>query len=260
MSNQIKNRDGGRAIAGLLLVGVGAALLLRNMDFPFFPYWLFTWPMILVLVGIYTGVKHNFRNNSWIILIGLGAFFLVDDIFPGISVRPFFWPIIIILIGIVFILRPRSSSRWRDYRRDYRRDYDTQFRSGDYYTSSGFTTEKTRDAGDLLHISSIFSGVNRTVLSKNFQGGNISCVFGGAEVDFTQADINGRVILRIEQVFGGVKLIVPSHWVVQNELDGVFHGVEDKRGYKSPSTIANPDKVLILKGSSVFGGVEIKSY
>jgi len=255
MSNQIKNRDGGRAIAGLLLVGVGAALLLRNMDFPFFPYWIFTWPMILILVGIYSGVKNNFRNNSWIILIGLGIFFLADDIIPGISVRPYFWPIIIISVGVLFILRPRSN-RWRDYRRDY----DNQFRSETSYSTSGFTTEKTTEAGDILHISSVFSGVNRTVLSKNFQGGNISCVFGGAEVDFTQADINGRAILRIEQVFGGVKLIVPSHWVVQNELDGVFHGVEDKRGYKSPSTIANPDKVLILKGSCVFGGVEIKSY
>ncbi len=255
MSNQIKNRDRGRAIAGLLLVGVGAALLLRNMDFPFFPYWIFKWPMILILVGIYSGVKDNFRNNSWIILIGLGIFFLADYIIPGISVRPYFWPIVIISVGVFFILRPRSS-RWREYRRDY----DNQFGSGTSYSTSGFTTEKTTEAGDILHISSVFSGVNRTVLSKNFQGGNISCVFGGAEVDFTQADINGRAILRIEQVFGGVKLIVPSHWVVQNELDGVFHGVEDKRGYKSPSTIANPDKVLILKGSCVFGGVEIKSY
>ena len=58
--------------------------------------------------------------------------------------------------------------------------------------------------------------------------------------------------------FGGAKIIVPSNWVVQNEIDGVFHGVEDKRNYNSSGL--NSDKVLVLKGSAVFGGVEIRSY
>ena len=59
-----KRKDEGRIIGGLILVGVGAALLLRNTGFPL-PYWLFSWPMILILIGIYSGVKHNFRNSRW---------------------------------------------------------------------------------------------------------------------------------------------------------------------------------------------------
>jgi predicted membrane protein len=82
---------------------------------------------------------------------------------------------------------------------------------------------------------------------------------GGAEIDLTQADIQGTAIIRIEQVFGGTKLIVPPHWIVNNDIDGIFHGVEDKRRMQPGSNI-DANKVLILKGSSIFGGIDIKSY
>ena len=115
------------------------------------------------------------------------------------------------------------------------------------------------DKGDFIKIDSVFSGVNRTILSKNFQGGKIACVFGGAEIDLTQADITGTVTIKMEVVFGGVKLIVPSNWGVQSDIDGAFHNVDDKRKYNSAIT-ADPNKMLILRGSAVFGGVEVKSY
>jgi len=110
-----------------------------------------------------------------------------------------------------------------------------------------------------LNISSVFSGVERKILSKNFKGGRIACVFGGAEIDFTQADIQGEVLLKIEQVFGGTKLIVPNNWTVVNDIDGVFHGAEDKRTNFSANT-TDPNKVLRVKGSAVFAGIEIKSF
>ncbi|MBY0482875.1 MAG: cell wall-active antibiotics response protein [Chitinophagaceae bacterium] len=250
-TNQFPNKPSGRGntIAGLILVGVGVTLVLRNMNFPF-PDWIFTWPMILILIGIYTGVKHNFRNSAWFILIFIGCFFLFDKLIPGISLEPYFWPILIIGVGILFILRPGRS---------YRAE---QFKYKDWGTSEsfqGFASTTGVDNNDYLNISSVFSGIQRSVLSKNFHGGRISCVFGGAEIDLTQADITGIVTLRMEAVFGGVKLIVPPHWQVINEIDGVFHGVDDKR--KSPTgAYAEINKTLILKGSVVFGGIEIRSY
>src|SRR5882724_10056618 len=90
MDNNFKTnrRHEGRIFAGLILVGVGAALLLRNSGFPL-PYWLFTWPTILILVGIYSGVKHNFKNNTWIILICVGGFFLADRFDPTLRLAPY---------------------------------------------------------------------------------------------------------------------------------------------------------------------------
>lgn len=253
MSNNVRHSESGRIVAGIILVGVGGILLLREMGF-FFPRWIFSWPMILILVGIYTGVKNNFRNNSWIFLLAIGGIFLLNQIIPSLRLQPYFWPILIMSAGLLFILRPRSYKVMEtDKEEDYLRWQDTPGEA-----TAGTPLTALPHQPDFLKVSSIFSGVNRTVLSKNFQGAHITCVFGGSEVNFSQADITGPVIIKTEVVFGGVKLIVPPHWAVQNEIDGIFHGVEDKRRFNVMPDI-NPSKVIILRGSVVFGGIEIKN-
>ncbi len=87
MKNNFRNSESGRIIAGIILVGVGGVLLLRELGF-FFPRWLFSWPMILILIGVYTGVKNNFRNNSWIIMLAIGTFFLVNKMIPSLQLQP----------------------------------------------------------------------------------------------------------------------------------------------------------------------------
>ena len=57
---------------------------------------------------------------------------------------------------------------------------------------------------------------------------------------------------------GGTRLIVPSHWNVISEVVSVFGGIDDKRVLQ-PSSF-NADKVLIIKGTSFMGGVDISSY
>jgi hypothetical protein len=250
-----KRRQESRIFAGLILVGVGAALLLRNSGFPL-PYWLFSWPAILILVGLYSGVKHNFRNNTWIILIAVGSFFLVDKFMPEMRLQPYFWPVAIIALGVIFILRPHRSGWLCEKDDEKKNDANAIGNSGWQQAGDG---SYSTDSSDSLKMSSVFSGVKRNIVSKNFQGGKISCVFGGADVDLTQADIQGKAEIRFEVVFGGVKLVVPPHWIVYNELDGVFHGVDDKRKFNT-ATGSPAEKILTLRGSVVFGGVEIRSY
>lgn len=108
-----------------------------------------------------------------------------------------------------------------------------------------------------VDVTAIFSGVKRRVLSKNFLGGDITAFMGGAEIDLTQADIHGTTVMDITTIFGGVKLIVPPDWDVQSHATAVFGGVEDKR-YTHVAVQAN--KVLVLDGVAVFGGIEIRSY
>lgn len=251
-SNNFKNREGGRVIAGLILVGVGAALLLRNTGFPM-PYWLFSWPVILILVGIYSGFKHNFRNNTWLILIIIGGFFLADRVIPDLRLAPYFWPLFIIAMGLLFIVRPRRYNTFSsDNDGTWRKDPGGTWQKGNSETIS-------TDSNDYIRVNSVFSGVKKNIVSKSFKGGQITSVFGGSEIDLSQADINGKVQLKFEVVFGGAKIIVPSHWSITNNIDGVFHGVDDKRRSNLAVTI-DPGKELILTGSVVFGGVEIRSY
>jgi predicted membrane protein len=247
-------RHNNRILAGLFLLLIGAAFLMKEMDFPFFPGWLFTWPMILIAIGIYTGIKHEFRNPGWIVPIIIGGIFLADEMNFGFDFHRFIIPIIIIAVGFVMIVRPRRNKDWHwRNREDWKQKYPPS--TGDAYTK----TDNPQDysSGDHFDSTSIFGGTKKVIVSKNFQSGDITCFMGGCEVDFSQADVQKPAVVDVTQVFGGTKLIVPSNWTIRTDMTAFFGSIEDKR--QQPLN-ADPSKLLILQGTSVFGGIEIRNY
>jgi predicted membrane protein len=245
-----RNKRDGRIIAGLFLLVVGALFFMKELSFPFFPNWLFTWPMILITIGIYTGLKHQFRNPGWIIMVVIGGIFLIDDMNVGFDIHRFIVPIVIVSVGLIMIMRPRRDrgwgrSNWSDPQGEKKNDPLDSAQRPDY------TSE------DFFDSTAVFGSSKKVIISKDFKGGDITCFMGGCEIDFTQADIIKPAVIDMTLVFGGGKIIVPADWQVVIHITPVFGGVEDKR--KKPVSI-NPDKVLILKGTCLFGGFEIKNY
>ena len=81
---------------------------------------------------------------------------------------------------------------------------------------------------------------------------------GGAEINLQQADIKQAAVLEVNNVFAGTKIFIPSNWDIKNEITAVFGGVEDKRSLNLPTPDAK--KSIILRGTCVFGGIEIKNF
>ena len=123
---------------------------------------------------------------------------------------------------------------------------------------SGFVRATGTAFFDRINESVLFGGVNRKLMTKNFQGGKATVLFGGLDLDLTQVDFTGVVSLDLEVGFGGVKLIVPPHWDVRTEVSNIAAGLEDKRMFREGGVDTN--KVLILKGTLLFSGLEIKSF
>ena len=65
---------------GLIVLAIGIILLLRGMDLVFFPWWMFKWPTILIVIGIIIGVKSNFKNGGWLVMVLIGSFFLLREL------------------------------------------------------------------------------------------------------------------------------------------------------------------------------------
>ena len=238
-----RNRN---TLAGLILLIVGGALLLRQFGADL-PDWIFSWQMLLIVLGIFIGVKNNFRNFSWLAITAVGIIFLLDEMHPDLSLRNFAWPLLIIGVGLLIIFSPNRSRRARNryLPNETPKDY-TALESADMEQSPS----------DVLDIVSIFGTVKKQVISKNFVGGEVVCIFGGSEVNLTQADSPRPMIIDIVQIFGGAKLVVPANWEVRSEAVAILGGIEDKRG----QTGTSPTKVLVLKGTTIFGGIEIVSY
>jgi hypothetical protein len=293
------DRPRNNVFAGLVLLAVGALLLLRQIGFPF-PYWLFSWPMILIAVGIFIGVRHDFRNPGWVVMVGLGVFFLVDQEFMNLSLRRFIAPIVIGIVGLMLILNPnRRRRRWdrdryeslgerieRNINEVVHREYKntgplggtpggdpstnasgssasgasgTGMNYGPKYTASGFRQEGP-SGDDHVNEVAIFGGITRQFFSKDFKGGRVTAVFGGTELSFVNADIKGTVYMEVNNIFGGSKLVIPSSWTVKHNISAIFGGIEDKRQIVPGAGGSDPDKVLILHGTCLFGGLEIRNF
>ncbi|MBS1489441.1 MAG: hypothetical protein JSS93_02835 [Bacteroidetes bacterium] len=219
----------GKVFAGMILIIIGGVLLGRQMGLEI-PEWILTWQVFLIGLGVFLGARRMFRPGGWMILLLIGGAFLLEE-YTEINIRHYIWPMAIILVGFWMMFKPRKH--WREWR-----------------------YENTPATDDQLDVNSVFGGSKKKIMTHDFKGGEINTVFGGNDIDFSQADINGSATLEVNVVFGGAKLIVPAHWKIQSYVDCVFASVEDKR--RDTSEVS--DKTLILKGTVVFGGIEIKSY
>ncbi|MEO6520324.1 MAG: DUF5668 domain-containing protein [Mucilaginibacter sp.] len=117
-SNISSKRQNNRAFAGLFLVLLGGIYLLRQLDFFFFPSWLFSWPMILIVIGILSGIKHNWRNTGSYVMIAIGGIFLLGHV-VSMSIY-YFWPLILIVIGIRMLA---GKNHWGHDRWESRMNY-----------------------------------------------------------------------------------------------------------------------------------------
>ncbi len=112
-----------------------------------------------------------------------------------------------------------------------------------------------------MNATAIFGGVERRITDRDFRSGRVSSVFGGMELDFHDANIEGdEAVLEVNAIFGGAEIRVPETWRVEARSQTLFGGYSDTTRV-SPSLDANPvkRKTLIITGTILFGGVEVKN-
>ncbi len=248
----------GKLVIGLIITIIGFSILLDNFGVDF-PSWVFYWSNILIIIGLIISVKHNFTNRSGIFLIVFGAFFTLKEAFDGIfDFDRLFWPILIIGIGLYLIFKPKNSFKGFRNRRRNRVNGETETTDAfaDPLATEGNTSDKETNV-DYLDSVNVFAGSHHIVYSKSFKGGDLTAIFGGCDVNLTQADFDGRVVINVTAIFGGTKIIVPPGWQIKQEVTAIFGGFDDKRTMRVTEDF---DKVLIIKGVALFGGVDIRSY
>ncbi|OSZ78719.1 hypothetical protein CAP35_10865 [Chitinophagaceae bacterium IBVUCB1] len=223
---------------GVSIALIGAFLFTKKI-FGFDFDWQTLWPIVLVSVGLLIGVKKRFSGHAWWILMLIGGAHLIPEFTIGDTrSSSLILPIALIIGGIVMILNSKKN------------------KSANCMDKMQVVTTNENQ----LNIDVTFAGRKEIVTSKDFKGGNINATFGGVEVNMVQADGTGAMVLNCRVSFGGVELIVPSHWEIQNEVQPTLGSVEDRRAMRMNTNTSEEKKVLILKGTCSFGSIEIKSY
>ncbi len=240
-----------KLILGFIILLYGFLLLLDNLGIlpKLIRTIFFNWPIILIFLGIISLFPYH-GSISGIILIATGIFFLLPSVinFPFNFIQ-LFWPLLLIIFGLLIILKRNANVHYHPYCHFHTRNNENK-----NYFGTAINVNN-----DYIVTTNIFSGEKRIVTSQQFKGGKITCIFGGSEIDFTQARLDdGIQVLDIACIFGGTSLIVPSEWEVRTEIVSILGGFADKR-YNIPG-IKDKNKTLIIKGITLFGGGEIKSY
>ncbi len=233
-----QHRQRNRRIFGAGLAVIGILLFLKALGVLSWLSFTMGWPVILIIIGLLLGIKSGFRNNAWWILTIIGAANITPEfMIMGKPSTHFIWPLIVIVCGLSIAFRPKRSK---------------------CYPKSVFSSTIGPE-GD-IDINVTFGGKKEVITSKDFKGGTVEVTFAGCELNLSQADfVTPTVILDFKVSFGGVEMVVPSHWEIQNEISPSFGSVEDERTIQTNTTFENK-KTLILRGNCSFGSIEIKSY
>lgn len=257
-----------RMLIGVIIIVVGSFILIDKLDFFFFPSWVFRWPLIVIVIGFLIGAKQQFQGIGWLMMIFVGVYFFAQDVLPfSWDLKTYALPILLIAAGILILFKS-AASRDRQHRQYRPRQHSpaNPYAHGEEDTSPSSSEEPSESARqnsrgrgeDMIDMTAIFGGIKKRVFSKNFRGGDITTLLGAAEIDFTQADINGRAQVDMTLFCGGATLIVPANWSVESDLVAIFGGINDKRSHGVESGENN--KVLVISGTAILGGIEIKNY
>ena len=221
----------GSLLGGLAIVVVGVVLLLDQFGYVNAANLWHFWPVFFIISGIAKITSSNYTSprvwGGFLILLGVVLTLHEFGRFPyGIG---HLWPLFIIIGGLLLM--------WQAYDAKHSGDY-----SGD----------------DAVNVFSVFGGSEQHINSQKFRGGQLMAVFGGYELDLTQAEIEGdQAVLDATSIFGGGEIRIPRHWSVRIKGIGIFGGYGDETG-KLPADSNKPPKTLIVKGVAMFGGVAVK--
>jgi predicted membrane protein len=266
MSKSKSNDTNGAAVVGVIFFLFGLFLFLKQTGI-YLPKWLFTWEWILIAIGLVTGVKNGFRGSAWLIILAIGAVCLLDNFFPDIrAYKHYIWPLLAMMIGLILIANAGGGASSCKKTRKNLNDPAAGEAQGDYvrseyfsYPNSSYSADMDSQLDQRIRVNTFFASQTKVNHSKYFSGGSITTIFGGTEINLLHADFQGVAEINLSILFGGCEIIVPSDWEVRTEATCVFGGIEDNRKgyvYQGPSA----KKILIIRGSCIFGGVDIKSY
>ena len=225
-----------RYIAGAFFMVIGLVLLLNNFHLlPFeLPAYVFTWKMLLIVIGAF--MLANLKIFPAAILMGIGLYFLIPDI-SGVEANTLkmLWPALLILAGLGIVVRGFNRHRC-EKKNSYVKTEDLPFMTS----------------------TVIFGGEKKKLSSHDFEGARLSAIFGGIELDLTNCTLkNEKTYIDVTAVCGGIELIVPKDWNIKTDVVPIMGGIDDRIN-DIPGANINLAMEVIIRGEVVMGGIEIQ--
>ena len=227
------------------------------------------------------------RTRVWVglVLVILGALFLLDNLTDWHFPRETLWPVILIAFGVMNLVR-RGAARWIGivltllgivflldaldivtfHMRDIWRLWPLVLLVIGVRMMLGVRKRRPRGpkrrkatgpGSDRLDASYIFGSGMHRVTGQSFSEGSATAVFGSAQIDLRYASLAvGEATIDVTVLFGSIEFRVPESWEIDMQAAPFLGGVEDKR--IRPATGGTGDQ-LTITGICMFGSIILDS-
>jgi hypothetical protein len=269
-----------RLVFGLAVIALGVLFTLDKMGVvDIGDYWAY-WPVLLIAVGLgrLLQARCGHSRSSGLVWLCIGtAILLVNlDVVPDTVWH--YWPVLLVLLGGSIVWRAATGHGHREARearaawRDEAESAAAPFAAPGTVGTAGIggvgaaTDAATAGAsagsggyaaaGSTVSAFAALGGVRRRCVSQDFKGGDLNAIMGGCELDLRQASIaSGEAVIDVFAMWGGVDIQVPEDWTVVVEGVPILGAFVDKTRHVG----ASGTKVLVIRGTAIMGGVEVKN-
>ena len=234
------HNNNSKIIAGILLILFGLFALSGNfLGLPYhFTHYLFSLPGLMMIIGLFILLNHQ-DSFLGVVLVGVGGFWFLSR-FSSFPIRHLFyqyWPALLIVLGLYIILKKEHHPRINS------EDDGNQAFDADY-----------------IDEATILGGGRKVFNSSNFKGGKVTSFLGGIHLDLHNSNLaEGTNVLEITAIFGGIDIVVPRDWKVIVNVTSIFGGFDDRR-ILNPNQVYEANKILIIRGTALFGGGHLNNY
>ncbi len=229
-----------RLVLGTWLAAVGILFTLDNVGLVDAGRWLRWWPVLLVALG--AGLLLSASNPGQ--LVGGAVWMLVGGavLLDRLHVLPVriwdLWPLVLVGVGARLVVRA-VRPRW----------VGPAMGAG--------AGAPPGDESSTLHAFAMMSGVTRKSATVAFEGGSLTAIMGGVEVDLRAARmVRQQATLDCFAFWGGIDVKVPPGWTVHGRVWPLMGGFEDKTTPPAPEDVTGE---LVITGWVVMGGVVVKN-
>jgi predicted membrane protein len=217
-----------RQVVGLLIIGLGAIFLASNLGLldAHTPLRYF-WPLAFIALGVSLLIEPGRPRRNWgWVWIAVGAWIFLDiQNWIRVGIWDIAFPALLLVLGARLVTR---ALRVQSGQNDKAQTSFTAFMSGHEARS----------------------------VPSPFKEAEVTAIMGGIKLDLTQAQLEGdTATLDVTVVMGGLEIYAPSDWIVNNQVLPLLGAAEDKRR----PVAAMSNKTLIVRGTVLMGGLEIKS-
>ncbi len=207
-----------------ILIGLNA-LEITNINI-FFKGW---WTLFLIIPGLIGLLTEKEKTSNLIILlIGVALLLASLDIINFSLIWKLLVPSILVIIGLSLIFK-------------------------DVFLNETKKRIRNLNKRELKEYAATFSNQNLDFADEIVNNLSLTSVFGNINCNLKDENIKKETYIKVESIFGGIKIKVPDDVKVKIVSTSIFGGVSNHKEMKNDSK-----KILYLDATCLFGGVEIK--